>query len=82
MLKYILCKTENSKLNILCSLCAKDCPVFKVKAKMNVFEPSDVINRSKLFTIKRFQRLVLSEARKRSNAITKQISFHVLGFLG
>ena len=84
MPKYILCLTEKSKLNILCLLYATDCPVFKVKAKINVLVPSDVINRSKSidFTTKRFQLLVFSEARTRSNDITKQISRQVLGFLG
>ena len=34
--------------NILCLLCATDCPVFEVKAKISVSEPSDVINQLKI----------------------------------
>ena len=48
---------------------------------MNVFEPSDVINRSKSFTTKRFQRLVLSEARKDLMLLQNKLAFMYLGFL-
>ena len=37
---------KNPNENILCVLCATDCPVFEVKARINVSVPSDVINRS------------------------------------
>ena len=53
--------------NILCLLCSTDCPVFEVKAKINVSKPSGVINRPKLthFYIKLFLLLVHSVARTR-----------------
>ena len=57
----------------LCLVCASDCPVFEVKAKINVLVHSDVFNRSKpfVFTIECFRRLVLSKARTRCNDMTK-----------
>ena len=51
----------------MCLLCAPDCPVLKVKAKVNVSVPSDVINRpnSTGFNTKRVILLVISVARTR-----------------
>ena len=53
----ILYMTEkNPNQNILCLLNATECPVFEVKAKINVSAPFDAINRTKSidFTIKQF----------------------------
>ena len=50
MPKYIFSlieKKKQKKKKKLCVLRATDCPVFEVKAKINVSVPSDVINRSK-----------------------------------
>ena len=62
-------------------LCATDCPVFKVKAKMNIFEPSNVINRSKSFTTKRFQRLVFQKLEKDLILLQNKLAFMYLDFL-
>ena len=48
---------------------------------MNVFELSDVINRSKSFTTKLFQRLVLSEARKDLILLQNKLASTYLDFL-
>ena len=57
-------------------LSATDCPVFEVKAKINVSVLSDVINRpkSKDFNIKRSLLLLLSVARTRFDDSTKNHS--------
>ena len=43
-IKPIKCPEIYPNEKILCVLYATDCPVFKVKAKINVPVPSDVIN--------------------------------------
>ena len=47
MPKNILSLIEKSKSKYLFVLRVTDCPVFKVKAKISMKVPSDIINRSK-----------------------------------
>ena len=68
---------------MFCLLCATDCPVFEVKAKINVSVPSGVINRPKSTDsyINRFLLLVYSVARTRFDD-SKNIRPKILGFPG
>ena len=56
-----------------CLVCAKDCPVFEVKAKFNVSVPYDIINRSKPidFTIEFFRLLVFTNAKTKCDDMTQ-----------
>ena len=64
---------KNPNKTIRCGKRARDCPVFEVKAKINVSVPSDVINRSKSidYSTNGFRLVVHSEARTMFDDITK-----------
>ena len=64
---------KNPNKNILRILCATDCPVFEVKAKINASVPSDVIYRSKKIdkSANWFRLLDHSEATRLLDDITK-----------
>ena len=47
MPEYILSLKQKSKKNIMFLVSATYCPVFEVKARINVLVPFDVINRSR-----------------------------------
>ena len=64
MPKYILLllfSDRKMKINIFCLLCATDCPVFEVKAKINVSVSFDVIDRSLTRKRENLQRLTVTE---------------------
>ena len=71
MLKYILSLIEkNPNENMLCLLCATYCPVFEVKAKINV-SVTFWRHKSTDFYMKRFLFLIYSVARTRFDDSTK-----------